>query len=250
MQVKLEYLGEDRLFPNAKRWKVEALHVTTTRNQRKFTLEELRISARSLSFRHLNLNHDFANKTLPFPENATEGCHFNERRMSVDCKFHISDPTVNALIESNRINAVSIEQIPTLGEKCDEISCEQHGVAFIGMALLESHLPPGDKDASGIVRAESYQPNKLEQISKLYVSNDQRTCQECTDYEACHSCKHTVEVGDDCVGNWIKKLQQEPQFKNAKRDQLIAIALKKCGLSNQPESAWWWYNHTVEKYDW
>jgi len=246
VQVKLEYLGEDRLFPGAKKWKVEALHVTTTRNQRKFTLEELRIAARSLSFRHLNLNHDSTNRLLPFPENATEGCHFNEKRMSVDCKFHILDPTVNALIESNRINAVSIEQIPTLGEKCDEISCEQHGVAFIGMALLESHIPPGDKDASGIVRAESYEPDKFEQITSLYVSDDQRTCGECSDYEACHTCKHTVMKGEDCMSDNIKELNSaHPDWK---RDQVLAVALKKCGLSRNQSEAWWWYNHIVEKY--
>lgn len=185
---------------------------------------------------------------MPFPENATEGCHFNERRMSVDCKFHISDPTINALIESNRINAVSIEQIPTLGEDCNEISCEQHGVAFIGMALLESHIPPGDKDASGIVHAESYVPNKLEQISRLMVSDGQRTCLECTDYEVCHTCKHNTVKGEDCMSDNIKEITTaHPDWE---RDQIIAVALKKCDLSNQPESAWWWYHHTVEKYDW
>ena len=131
MEVKLEYLGEDRLFPGAKRWKVEAIHVGTTRNQRKFTLKEQRIAARSLSFRSLNINHDSTNRLLPFPENATEGCHFNEQRLSVDCVFHVSDPTVNAMLESGRIHAVSIEQIPTLGETCDEISCEQHWQSLV-----------------------------------------------------------------------------------------------------------------------
>jgi len=248
VEVKFEYLGEDRLFPNAKKWKVEAIHVTTTRNQRKFTLAEQRIAGRSLSYRMININHDSINRLLPFPQNATEGCHFNESRLSVDCNFHISEPAVNAMIETNRINTVSIEQIPTLGESCDEISCEQHGVAYIGMALLESHIPPGDKDAQPIIRRESYQANKLEQISRLIVSDEQRTCPDCTDYEACHTCTHNVMHGEDCMSDHIKEIMSADPDK--KRDQVIAIALKKCGLSNKPESAWWWYNHTVEKYDW
>lgn len=249
VEVKLEYLGEDRLFPGAKKWKVEAIHVTTTRNQRKFTLEEQRIAGRSLSFRHLNINHDSANRLLPFPENCTEGCHFNEAKMAVDCIFRVSDPSVNAMIESGRIHAVSIEQIPTLGEKCDEISCEQHGVAYIGMALLESHVPPGDKDATGIVRVESLQEGSLVKISDLIVSNEQRTCKDCTDYEACHTCKHKTEAGEDCMDKAINEIISE--HPDMKRDQVIAIALSKCKMAENLESANWWYRHTVEKYpDW
>ena len=245
MEVKLEYLGEDRLFPGAKRWKIEAIHVTTTRNQRKFTLEEQRIAGRSLSFRPLNLNHDFQNRQLPFPENATEGCHFNESRMSVDCIFHVSDPGINAMIESGRIHAVSIEQIPTLGETCDEISCEQHGVAYIGMALLENHIPPGDKDATGFVRVESAEKKEV-QIKDLIVSNAQRECKDCTDFEACHTCKHETMKGEDCMDNHIKEIMvAHPKMD---RDQVLAIALDKCGLAKNSESAWWWHRHTLEKY--
>lgn len=247
MQVKLEYLGEDRLFPGAKRWKVEALHVGTTRNKRKFTLDEMRIASRSLSFRMLNINHDSEHRLLPYPENATEGCHFNEQRMAVDCIFHVSDPAVNALIETNRINSVSIEQIPTLGEQCDEISCEQHGVAFIGMALLEMSVPPGDKDASGIVRAESFlDPVQEELLQDLLVSNGQRTCKDCTDFEACHTCTHTVMKGEDCMADNIREIKSK--HPSMKQDQVIAIALSKCGLSRNQQEAWWWYHHTNELY--
>ena len=70
VQVKLEYLGEDREFPGSKKWSVEAIHVTTTRNKRRYTESELTAAARSLSFRHININHD-PNQTLPFPENCT-----------------------------------------------------------------------------------------------------------------------------------------------------------------------------------
>lgn len=249
VEVKLEYLGEDKMFPGAKKWKVEAIHVTTTRNQRKFTLEEQRLAARSLSFRPLNINHDSSSRLLPFPENCTEGCHFNEAKMAVDCVFRVVDPSVNAMIESGRIHAVSIEQIPTLGEKCDEVSCEQHGVAYIGMALLESHVPPGDAEATGIIRAESVKEGTQMKISNLIVSNEQRTCKDCTDFEACHTCKHKTEAGEQCMDNAIREIIAE--HPDMTRDQVIAIALSKCGMAESAEASLWWYNHTVEKYpDW
>ena len=55
MSVRFEYSGEDSEYDNAKIWKVEAIHVTTTRNKRKFTEAELRTAGRSLSFRPLNI---------------------------------------------------------------------------------------------------------------------------------------------------------------------------------------------------
>lgn len=246
MAVHFEYLGEDQMFPAAKKWKVEAIHVTTTRNKRKFTLEELTIAGRSLAYRPLNINHD-RSKPLQFPENCTEACHFNKARMAVDAIFHISDPAVNALIETNRINTVSIEQIPTLGETCDQIACEQHGVAFIGMALLESHVPPGDKDATGIVHVES-QEAKTEKISDLLVSDEQRICPDCTDFEACHTCKHKTAQGENKIAEQIEKIvKQSPKLK---KEQIIGKAIAAAGLAGTVAESWWWYNHTEKKYNW
>ena len=147
MDVKFEYLGEDRDFPDAKTYRVEAIHVTTTRNMRKFTQTELEKAGTSLSFRSLNINHD-ENRQLPFPENATLGMEFDKSLMAVVGRFRVMDPAANAMIETGRIKQVSIEQIPTKGESCNELICEQHGVAFIGMALLEDGFLPGDENAT------------------------------------------------------------------------------------------------------
>ncbi len=239
MEVNFEYLGEDRDYPDAKTWKVEAIHVTTTRNQRKFTQAELEAAGRSLSFRPLNINHD-ANRQLSFPENATLFMEFDPSNMAVVGKFRVQDPAVNAMIESGRINMVSIEQIPTKGEDCNEILCEQHGVAFIGMALLESDVVPGDSRAD--IKKES---SRLYTLTDLTVSNAQRTCLECTDSSPCHTCKHKVEAGDDCMSDHIKEIKGA--HPDMDRDQVMAIALSKCGLSESVESAWWWYNRTNER---
>ena len=41
MKVKLEYMGEGDAVPGSEIYSVEAIHVTTTRNNRKYTEEEL-----------------------------------------------------------------------------------------------------------------------------------------------------------------------------------------------------------------
>ena len=214
----------------------------------------MELAGRSLSFRPLNINHE-ENRQLRFPENATLFMEFDPESMSVKGSFRVLDSTVNAMIETQRIKQVSIEQIPAKGESCNEITCEQHGVAFIGMALLESDVIPGDPQAT--IQMESVTAaaaaNILlttplvhtESLSSILVSDGQRTCKECTDYTPCHTCKHQVEQGDDCVADAIRELNREKP--NMSRDQKIAIALKKCGKSNQKE-AWWWYRRITEKY--
>ena len=57
VEVHFEYLGEGQDY-GGKIWKVEAIHVTTTRNKRMFTQTELEAAGRSLSFRPLNINKD------------------------------------------------------------------------------------------------------------------------------------------------------------------------------------------------
>lgn len=246
MDVKFEYLGEDREFPGSKTWRVEAIHVTTTRNKRKFTLRELKESGRSLSFRRLNINHA-QNRQMPEPQNLTLGMRFDESKMAVVGNIRVSDPAVNAMIETDRIKQVSIEQIPTGGESCNDISCEQHGVAFIGLALLESHVLPGDPNA-GIIKNESTISNHYETLTELLVSNTQRTCRECTDEVMCELCAHK-EQDDACVSKWIKKLSDED--KSIPRDQIIAMAFSKCrkGEGATQQEAWEFYKIAREAWD-
>ena len=203
MEAKFEYLGEDVDQPNAKIWKVEAIHVTTTRNKRKFTRAELEASGRSLSFRPLNINHD-NNRQLAFPENSTRAMHFNPQTMAVEGTFRVTDPAINAMIETGRINSVSIEQIPTLGESCNEILCEQHGVAFIGMALLESDVLPGDPNTVNKIRKES--------IDKLIVEDAQRECFECSDFTKCHKCSHKKEFDEIMEACLARRAAETPEM--------------------------------------
>lgn len=249
-KILFEYLGEDRAVPGSKMFRVEAIHVTTTGNKRKFTMKELQLAGRSLSFRPLDINHD-ENRVLKFPENMTVNMDFDSTRLAVVGRVRINDETTLAAIDSGKIKKVSIEQIPTKGETCNEIACEQHGVAFIGLGLLEEGVLPGD-DRAELIKLESLltqnQMKSLFNVNTLaecIISDGQRTCKACTDFEACHTCKHTVEQGDDCVSKWIKRLTDEGKFTD--RDQIIAIALSKCGLSKNQAEAWWWYNRSIER---
>lgn len=243
MEVKLEYLGEDKSVAGAKIWKVEAIHVTTTRNKRKFTLTELKESARSLAFRGLNRNHE-ENRQLPWPENTTRNMTFNQNTMAVEGTIRVADPDVNALIEAKKIIKLSIEQIPMSGESCNDVSCEQHGVVFIGLALLDEGIVPGDEGAEikGFVKSERAQKalSNYETISDLLVSDEQRTCHDCSDNEACHECKHKMEAGDICMEKTIREIQHtHPEFS---MNQILAEAVSKCGVNHNEAEAWAWWN--------
>jgi len=128
----------------SKTWKIKAISVTTTGNNRKYNKEEMTLGARSLSFRPLNRNH--ARPFLPFPENQTGVMDFDPVKMAVTGEMRIKDPHINQLIKEGKINKLSIEQLPSKGEDCSLATgvCEQKGVIFTGLALLDSNVPPGD----------------------------------------------------------------------------------------------------------
>lgn len=233
MKVHLEYMGEDKEVPGSKLFEVKAIHVTTTRNRRKFTKEELQTAATSLSFRPLNINHE-EDRSLPFHKegfllNTTLAMRFNSKERRVEGKIRVSDSDIISQIERGDINTVSIEQMPTRGETCDVVSCEQHGVAFIGLALLEKDVMPGDPQAQ--ILTESFRANT---ISNLMVSDVQRECTQCTDFLKCSKCEHQVN-SEDCMSSAIDEIKSaHPDWK---QDQIIAVALSKCGKSKEEQWA-------------
>ena len=152
MTINFEFVRKDEDFDGAKIYSFEAIHVTTTRNNRKYTLREMELGARSLSFRPLNRNHDH-NRWLPHPESSILVTDFDKMKMAVTGEMRIADPAVINLIESGKIKKLSIEQVPTKGENCSSNVCEQNGVVFTGMALLDIGVTPGDERAE--IKTES-----------------------------------------------------------------------------------------------
>lgn len=240
MNPHFEYLGEGESYPNSKRYRVEAIHVGTTGNMRKFTHTELQAGAVSLSYRPLDINHDPA-RILPFPSNATERMRFNPRMMAVEGTIRVSDPATVRKIESGDIFNVSIEQVPE-SETCNQVFCEQHGVIFVGLGLLEKGVPPGDSNAH---------LSRMESLQNLIVSDAQRTCPDCTDFEACHTCRHRHEQKSDCISRWMKKMLDEPKNRSMSRDRIIAMAASKCrnGEGMSTSAAWEFYRSASAKYE-
>ena len=152
-------------------WNVRAISATTTLNNREYTREELQLGARSLAFRPLNINHDHA-QTLPYPENQTLEMNYDINSDAVIGKIQVVDPTINQLIQTGKINKLSIEQIATEGESCSKDVCVQKGVTFTALALLTSDVQAGDPSTS-ISKAESLQvevkfiePEKKESVKE------------------------------------------------------------------------------------
>lgn len=159
-------------------WKVEALHVTITKNNRKYTEQELVLGARSLSFRPLNIDHD-ESLTLPCPANSTLEMDFDFPKRAVTGRIAISEARINQMIENGDINRLSVEQLPVKGETCNQMICEQHGVTFIGLALLRKETMPGDGDTK--IMAESVKECTFCQIMEIVPSTknkDAKSVQE------------------------------------------------------------------------
>lgn len=143
-----------------KLWHVEAIHVTTTRNNRRYSEEELRLAARSLSKRPINYNHD-ESRFLPYDfrnpfgpsSNSTVFMDYDIAKKAVVGELWISDPIANQMIEQGKIQTVSIEQTPTKGESCSLSAnirtCEQRGIVFDAIGILETYkgVEPGDERA-------------------------------------------------------------------------------------------------------
>lgn len=188
MEAKFEFVGEG---PNgSKRWKIEAISVTTTRNNRKYTEQEMRLGARSLSFRPLDRNHDMAT-ILPFPQNQTEVMDYDASKRAVTGTMLIAEQEINELIRTGKINKLSIEQIPTKGESCetDTKVCEQKGVVFTGLALLDYDVMPGDPNTK--INSESVFECK---ICEMVKHPEGCLCQECKEKRELANFEWNIEL--------------------------------------------------------
>ena len=118
-------------------YKVHAIHVATTGNRNRYTEEELRLAARSLAERPLNINHE---KELPFPGNKVVDAEFESN--NVEAVIRVEDQEVNQLYEAGKIKNVSIDakfRSADVGEVL-----VPRGIVFTGLALLTEGVAPGD----------------------------------------------------------------------------------------------------------
>jgi len=118
-------------------YKVHAIHVTTTGNRNKYTEEELRLAARSLAERPLNINHE---KELPFPANKTVDAEFEGS--NVEAVIRVEDEETNRLYEAGKIKNVSIDAKFRSADSGQVLV--PRGIVFTGLALLTEGVAPGD----------------------------------------------------------------------------------------------------------
>lgn len=185
--VRFEFQYEE---DGARHYSVEAIHVTVTGNNRKYTQEELSKAAVSLSARPININHD---KSLWLPHNtydplssqsnSTEYMEFDSTTKAVKGTLQIVDKDVQEMIDNNKITKLSIEQVPWHGEtsQCSIDGCihEQRGIMFTGIALLTSDVTPGDKTTK--ISRESKYDDVLEKLRKKWGWKEESVKKEAMD---------------------------------------------------------------------
>jgi hypothetical protein len=118
-------------------YKVHAIHVTTTGNRNKYTEEELKLAARSLAERPLNINHE---KELLFPQNKTVDAEFESN--NVEAVIYVEDEETNRLYQAGKIKNVSIDAKFRSAE-VGQVTVPR-GIIFTGLALLTEGVAPGD----------------------------------------------------------------------------------------------------------
>lgn len=162
--VKFEFLDINPQ-TGAKRYYIEAIHVTITGNRRKYTKEELIKAAPTLSNKPLNEDHDHS-KFLPYPANRTLEMAFNFDKMGVVGKMEIADIRIQQEIAEGKIWKLSIEQKPRYENcqcnKAEGCFCEQIGIQFNALALLHRGHFPGDPKT--VIREESLKETPLSEI--------------------------------------------------------------------------------------
>lgn len=132
----IRYLKEDA---EAKYWKVRALtaNVSMSASRADYRdLTELERSARTLTWRPLNLNHD-PSKFLPFPENRVDWAEYEDSAVECIIRIHNSQVEVQRAIENGDIVNPSIEGEPRGGYRTKDGRKVPKWYNFTALALLE-----------------------------------------------------------------------------------------------------------------
>lgn len=219
---KLEFAGTDPLYPGSKIWKVQAATVTTSRNGRKYTKDELTEASFTLSYRPVDYNHDIS-KMLEYPKNETLKMYFDGTKNAVLGEIRIVDEITNHKIESGKITNVSVTQVSN--ETCANQSCTekiQYGMAYTRLALLENTLP-GDPNAR-IIKTESFANllNKTEDcVSDCLENKDAREIKIDDQAKAiCYSeCESKNEITSQLLKQYSTNQMDNQKASPAKAEQ-------------------------------
>lgn len=154
---------------------------------RNYSKEELQEAARSLAFRHVDINHDLGKL---IPNALVIDAQYNDGQ--VECIAYIpSDYWINE-IRTGKIKGVSIEQINREDIPMGDNTVDVKGIKMVGLALVTNQFNPGDKDTSISPMFEAYKDSIHFEISSINFPPEELKIKgepfaDYTDWEDCIS---------------------------------------------------------------
>lgn len=154
-------------------YKLRALTATVSMNKNVYDeLEKIERSARTLTYRPLNINHDHS-KWLRFPENRVDWAEFEDKAVECVIRIDNSRRDIQRMIESGEIVNPSIEARPIGGIQAEDGSYVPEAWNFTGMALLEKDVTlPGVPTTYGIELLSFNEGMAKGLVESLSVEND------------------------------------------------------------------------------
>jgi len=130
----IQYLKKDA---EAKYYKVRALTATLSMNANDYSdLEDLERSARTLTWRPLNINHD-PRQMLPFPQNRVDWAEYEDKAVEAIIRIDNDQADIQDKLDSGEIVNPSIEGEPRGGYRTEDGRNVPKFYSFTALALLE-----------------------------------------------------------------------------------------------------------------
>lgn len=146
----IQYLRTDK---DAKYYKVRALTASLSANKNDYRdIEELERSARTLTWRPLNLNHNPL-EILPFPDNRVDWAEFEDKAVEAIIRIHNNQKTIQDKLDNGEIVNPSIEGEPRGGHRTPDGNKVPKWYNFTALALLEK-----DKTLPGVPSTYGFEP--------------------------------------------------------------------------------------------
>jgi len=197
----IQYLRADEA---SKYYKVRALTATLSANKNDYSdLKELERSARTLTSRPLNINHDH-NRWLPYPENRVEWAEYEDKAVEAIIRISNDQKDIQYKLDNGEIVNPSIEGDPRGGYTTEDGRMVPVWYNFTALALLEKDVTlPGVpttygfeplflNESLGRSLVESLRNVEKEEKEKKMTDEKERLT-EATQNESCAQCKHFLE---------------------------------------------------------
>jgi len=133
----IQYLKKD---DQAKYYKVRALTATLSMNANDYSdLEEIERSARTLTWRPLNLNHD-PRQMLPFPKNRVDWAEYEDKAVEAIIRIDNEEKEIQDKLDNGEIVNPSIEGEPRGGYRTEDGRKVPKWYNFTALALLQKDV--------------------------------------------------------------------------------------------------------------